>query len=361
MEGYIKPIGGEFYFQYNIFNREIENFCDYKNDMNFLSGGQSSMSSIFHMLNFEKNGYILLPSYLCPTMLIKLKESGINYAFYKINRDLSIDIDSIDEVINKVDVKAILFIDYFGFYHDISTREYIASLKKSGRKIIEDAVQMLWFKRQDNFIGDFVFNSYRKFLPIDGSILICNDKISLEDINYKYYETINKARAIKALCIDFRIGDEQDYLNLFNEAENYYYEKLVSRKMDDVSKELLNSVDINYVSKRRVDNFRYLEENLKLVKEIRPLFYSAQIESIPLGYAVFAESRDELRTFLRSNGIYCPVHWNLKNEEWIESYMDSLYISQRLLTIPIDQRYNFEDMKKVVFLIEKFYCIKKEK
>lgn len=359
MDRYIKPIGGEFYFQHNIYNNEARNFVKNENNMNFLSGGQSSLAFIFQALNLKEDEYVLIPSYLCPTMLIKLKESRIKYAFYSINKDLSIDINSIEDVLNEVNVKGILFINYFGFYHSISTRKYISSLKKRNIKIIEDSVQMLWFNKQNNFIGDFVFNSYRKFLPIDGSLLICNEKISLQDTNHKYYEIINRARSSKTLCIGFNIGNEEEYLDLFNKAEEYYYEDLSPRKIDETSKKLLDNIDINYINKRRIDNFIYLEKSLEAIKEIKPLFSSTEIEAVPLGYVIFVENRDELRRFLMKNRVYCPVHWNLKNEEWIEEYDNSLYISQRILTIPIDQRYDIEDMKRIVNLIEEFYFTKR--
>ena len=52
------------------------------------------------------------------------------------------------------------------------------------------------------------------------------------------------------------------------------------------------------------------------------------------------ERSDESYVFrLIKNKVYCPVHWILPEEIDKKEFKDSLNISERILTIPIDQKY----------------------
>jgi dTDP-4-amino-4,6-dideoxygalactose transaminase len=354
MAGCLKPIGGEFWFQKELFNEKIDNF---KNaEAMFLDGGQSSLHYIYKGLSLAKDEYILMPSYLCPSMIIGLERLNINYDFYNINKDLSIDTNSIDELMKDKKIRAVLFVNYFGFYHREETLNYLKSLKKKGLVLIEDAVQMLWFNKAKNFIGDFVFNSYRKFLPVDGSALLGKRlSVDISDEESGYAKTVSEARLLKTSFIKDASCEEENFLKLYSKAEHEYYENIVPRKMIFKNKEILNNCDLVSIKEIRIKNFKFLEKELQAVKEIEPLFKSINIKEAPLGFAVFAKNRDELRSFLRKYSIFAPVHWNLNGEVWATNYKDSLFVSNNILTIPIDQRYDYKDMLKIVELIKEFY------
>lgn len=350
----INLIGGEFWFQKELFNKKINNFNNEEGI--FLDGGQSSLHYIYKKLNLIKDEYVIMPSYLCPSMLIGLKTLNISYDFYSINKDLSIDINSIKNLIEEKKVRAVLFINYFGFYHNKETLNYLKQLSENGILLIEDAVQMLWFKKSKNFIGDFVFNSYRKFLSIDGSVLLCKgylEYVSTQESTYS--KTISDARQLKTEFINGNFNNEEEFLKIYAKAENEYYENIIPRTMIFKNKELLNNCDERLIKCIRIENFKFLEGKLKFIKEIKPLFDSVNIIDAPLGYPIFSKNRDALRNFLKKHNIFAPIHWNIKNEVWAENYKDSMFISNNILTIPIDQRYGYEDMIKIVQVIRAFY------
>ncbi|SHK01278.1 DegT/DnrJ/EryC1/StrS family aminotransferase [Tepidibacter formicigenes] len=336
---FIKPIGGEFWFTPEIFNKNSKNFKNIK--ATFLSGGQSALRAVLNDLEIGKGDIILMPNHLCPTILYSLHEKNIKYIFYKINKDLSIDLKSLEEKISNKNIKAIYIINYFGFYHNRKTIEFLKKMReKYNFKIIEDAVQMLWFKN-NNFIGDYVFNSYRKFVPIDGSILLSKNNRIYKETKDKYYELINKGRSEKKLYIDYEIGNEENYLNTFKEAEKFYYKRKEAYGMNIISKKLLSSLDIEYIKKKRQENYKYLYEKIKKIEFIETIFDINKInDNIPLGFPVYIKNnnRDKIRKLLMNNKIYCPIHWNINNE-----------IGKNILTIPIDQRYDFKDMDRVIF------------
>lgn len=350
MEGYIKPIGGEHIFDIDILDKNRNNLQGI--EAVFLSGGQSTIRFIVEDLSIKENEYILIPSYLCPTMLYILKEKNIKYDFYKINKDLSIDINDINLKLNKIKAKAVLFINYFGFYYNKATLDFFNKLKENNIKIIEDSVQMLWIDKE-NFIGDYVFNSYRKFLPVDGSLVICKTKKIFKEVQDDYYKYINKARLTKTLYTSFNIGIENDFLELYEKSEEEYYKRSEIYGMNTISKKILSKVDIDYIRKKRADNYSYLHDEFENIKEIDILFHKNKINNIiPVGFPIIINNRNYIRNELRKNHIFCPVHWNILNEKWAKHYEDSIYISQNILTIPIDQRYDYHDMDRIVKTIK---------
>jgi dTDP-4-amino-4,6-dideoxygalactose transaminase len=349
----VMSIGGEFWFDLNLFKREPESL----DECIMLSGGQCSINFIIGDMKLKKEDVVLLPSYLCPSILHWFKRKGINYIFYKIKKDLSIDLDDLEFCLNKLKPKAVFFINYFGFHHSKETRDFLTQLKLKGIKIIEDAVQMLWVKENDKFIGNYVFNSLRKFVPIDGSFLLCEKRdLQVASPLDNYLELSYKSRMLKTLYQCFDIGTEEEFLNCFELAEKAYYDRKEIQSIDEKSLELIKKLDIDFIKSRRVNNYKYLCDKLKKAG-IEYLFeYNSNHEIIPLGLPIIIENRDSIRKDLRRKGIYCPVHWDIRDEEWVENFKDSYYIADKILTIPIDQRYETEDMDR---LLNELICLHK--
>ena len=336
MEGYLKPIGGEHFFNTNLFDNNRSNFCDTEGV--FLESGQTAIRFIIEEINIQSNEYVLLPDYLCPTMLQPFKEKNISYDMYEVNSDLSINLSSIEKKLNKIKVKAVFFINYFGFYHNDETINYLKSLKERNIIIIEDSVQMLWFKNQ-GFIGDYVFNSYRKFLPIDGSLVLCSSKISVEERQDNYYSLVNRARMTKTLYSSFNLGKEEDFLNLFEESEKHYQSRKGIYGMSQVSKTLLSKVDTQHIEKKRIENYSYLYKELEKISKVRLVLNETKLKgNIPIGLPIRIENRNNIRVQLRKHNIFCPVHWELPCKGF----------SREMLTIPIDQRYDLCDMDRFI-------------
>lgn len=347
MEGYIKPIGGEFWFDNMLFDITKKNFE--KLSAVFLSGGQSAIKFIIEDIDFKEDEYVLMPSYLCPTILNNFKKQNIKIIFYEINEDLSINLKDIENKVNDYKVRAIFFIDYFGFYHCDKTIEFLKLIQQTGMILIEDAVQMLWFSKMKKFIGNYVFNSYRKFLPIDGSIVLCDKFMKFNSFQDNYDKLMNEARLKKTEYVKCNIGNEKEFLNLFIEADEAYYERKCVNGISNESKELLNKVNYELIKQLRIDNYNYLYDKLKNLSNIKIIFNKELIyDNTPLAFPILIDKRDVIRKDLRKSSIYCPVHWDVRNERWIKEYHKSLYIANNILTIPIDNRYNIEDMNRVL-------------
>ena len=144
----------------------------------FTGGGIHSLYQILKNISFEKEEYCLLPSYLCPTILKPFHSLGINYKFSKIDKRLQIDNEYLESAINSK-CKDILFINYYGFSISKESEKLLLSFKFRGVYIVQEIVQS--FFSEIKLIGDFCFNSFRKYFPINGSIILSNHQIEINN------------------------------------------------------------------------------------------------------------------------------------------------------------------------------------
>lgn len=342
------PIGGEFWFEDNL--QDINIYNDINSEGFFLSGGKNAIEFILTDIEFKKEEILALPSYLCPTIVDTIKNLGIEYVFYAIDSDLEINVDSIKDLISKDNIKAVFFINYFGFYHKSSIRQFLNSLKKQNIILIEDAVQNFWIERQEDFIGDYIFNSYRKFLPIDGSLVLCDETKKFTEVKDNYFKLMEKAREEKQNLILNGNGDEYEILKLFDKAHKEYYQRKSIFGINLKYKEFLKHIPLEILINKRKENYKYLSKCLKDIKGIKFLNYLTEDldDNIPLALPILLKNRDYVKTELMKSNIYSPVHWDLSNETWIKSYKESLYTSNNILSLPIDWRYGIKDMNHLI-------------
>ena len=342
----LKPIGGEPWFDTNLFCQSLNQLEMVQGTL--LSGGQSSLNFIVKSLHLMEDELILLPSYLCPTIIQNLDRHQVGYLFYEVNADLSINLSDLAAKIKKNKVKAVFFIDYFGFYHQDETQTYLKSLKEKEILLIEDAAQMLWLERKE-FIGDFTFNSYRKFLPIDGSVVLSEMIETHEGKADAYYALMNEGRMIITSYVKFGLGKVEDFVGLFSKADEVYGKSTEINGMMEISRQLLNKLDIDHIGQVRRRNYAYLFDRLCEVEHITPLFHKNRLgDQIPIGFPILIKDRDRVRKELRTKAIFCPAHWPLLEEKWIQAFPQSLYLAKHLMTLPIDVRYDKEDMDRLL-------------
>ena len=71
---------------------------------------------------------------------------------------------------------------------------------------------------------------------------------------------------------------------------------------------------------------------------------------VPLGYPIRLKARDEVRRRLFEASIFPPVHWPIQGvvpDEFEESHR----LAREMMTLPCDQRYDAEDMGRIVRLL----------
>ena len=105
----------------------------------------------------------------------------------------------------------------------------------------------------------------------------------------------------------------------------------------------LNMGNIDYSKAReiRLKNFRFLQ------KHIPTEFPIAMTEDdVPMVYPLYSENGTHIREELIRHSVFCAKYW--PNVEYSDNQSMEFKLTNNVLSIPIDQRYNQEDMQRIV-------------
>jgi len=353
-----------------------------------------ALASGLRALGIGPNDTVLLPSYTCGVEIDTILNCNINPVFYRVNKDLLVDIDDLLKKINK-NVKAILVTHFLGFPQPIHEIKKIC-LKKN-LFLIEDCAHALLSTYEGNYLGSYgdvsVF-SVLKTLPIpDGGVLIINNK----DIKYNHhpekpnlFSTIfyvaimlnrrtssnnpsaketclrllsnglyHSMASFRLLLVVFRKLFNQKGLYLVRSDSYLFIRNLSSWGISSLSRNIINKTDFGKIKSIRQKNFEYLLNHFlknergilhfrKLPSGVCPLFFPIIIEN--------AEKRGLIYNLLKEKGIITQPWWDRFHPKvpW-DQFPDAVYLKQRLLGLPIHQDLTFKHLDRVINEFEKAY------
>jgi hypothetical protein len=180
------------------------------------------------------------------------------------------------------------------------------------------------------------FYSARKFFGVpDGALLYVDEK--LKDA----FEQDISIERMSHLLIRKDISAEAGY-NLFV-ANDRLLDNQSIKKMSNLTHSILKTIDYKRVSIKRRENFLYLDS---ILKNDNKLNLRLEAESVPMVYP-FWTSDLNLKKRLLENKIYTPTYWpNINN--WCKEESLEYKLTNEVIYLPIDQRYDIEDMKIIL-------------
>lgn len=337
-------VGGEFYADARW---QVEQQAISTETMTFLNGGKACLIVISRWLLDHGIGEILLPSYLCPTIVNTLERCGMQCAYYQVNEDLSINIE---DLVHKAEgQRAVYFINYFGFPHSVLLRNYLAYLQQQGMMVVEDNAQA-GFKEQAT--GDFVFNSMRKLVPYDGGYLVTHHDIApyVEKLGAAQNRRLPVIREYRRKLADYLfkdMGEHEELVRLYNLAEEYY-EADMTVEGDAQERSAIEHLDWKGMGQARRENYAFLLEQMRGIPGIEPLFPVLPPGVVPLGLPVYVNGvqRDRLFDELGEAGIGLTVHWEgLLNDPRLNGNTGAVEMAGKMLTLAVDQRWGKAHMQ----------------
>jgi hypothetical protein len=314
----MKEIGG-------YLSLEIPNTGEYHNEVIKLNSGRNCLKVIIKEREIKE---IFIPYYTCESVVDVCLKNVESVVFYKINKAFEIE--------NLKDLTAnsyILVNNYFGI-----KESYIKSLSTKFNKLIIDNSQAFFAKP----IMDLdTFYSPRKFFGLpDGGYLYTN--LKLED-DYKIGKSLAR---MSHLLKRIELGAQEGYID-FIENDNSIDNEPV-HKMSSITESLLNGIQYEKILNRRNRNYRCLDNSLKHLNELK---FDTPISGA-LIYPFYTEVNG-LREYLISKKIYIAKYWpNIDN--WTPSHFFDNKLSDCIIPLPIDQRYNTCEMDYIAGLITKF-------
>jgi len=201
-----------------------------------------------------------LPSFICEEVINSLKIFNLNIIYYKLDYNLSPNIDYLKKILNKKSL--LLIVNYFGVS---SNWKNIGLLKKEFNiTIIEDNCHSLMQENGVGSFGDYSFNSLRKILPLlSGSQLqtsqteYLNKNIMLSSKRYPNFDEFKYfLRSYKSK------GNRKRAVNNYKSNDEIIHR---SKQIDLLSNSVLikNKFDIDYITSTRLNNFRFWNNFLK--------------------------------------------------------------------------------------------------
>ncbi len=279
-----------------------------------------------------------MPDFLCKIIPTVFDELQVNYSYYEVAPDLSINLESIQK--KKFDV--LYLINYFGNKPNIYGGQFPENMW-----FLEDCVFSPVVDpppRIQNWAG---FNSFRKISHLaDGSIVKSRIKLAKELINKNEPPFSRMKYAAKSMKYEYLHGDkftEEEYLKLFDQAE-----RCADRQKDIFFISSHSLANLLEFYRNIAEEYAVRAKNYQLLDRFLGRFKIGLNTEYYTLYPLYVNRRDELRGYLFSHKIFLPVHWPR-----VPGLENSLY--DRIISIPVDSRYGESDMARVANLIDRFY------
>lgn len=352
----IKPkftVGGEFVFSPGLFLKpDLHQFSDYGRNLteyhrHYTFGAYYSLKAMIADLKLQAGEYILLPSYLCPTVIRPFREAGVRNEFYKLKEGLKPDLEDIDRKSGN-GLKAVLFIDYFGFPQKDFVEELVCQLRRRGVTILQNTVQS-WLNNEAVLYGDYCFNSLRKYTPFEAGVILSRKpmrfKTSLRLILPFLFQK-RAAQAIRFLHLELGLFSPQSFLNLLDKANACYHQPGV-QGLPRINRMMLNKIDFRSWGRQRRTVYNTLNSSLSP----RLIINSDLDDIVPLGMAVYLRDRNARKQALHRQGIHCPLHWLLADEIDKKEHEYAWDLQDHALTLPLNVSAN--DMGTYINILKK--------
>lgn len=293
-----------------------------------LDSGRNCFKYILKAKNISK---VYLPLYISGSMVEPFKEISTKYEYYNVNEQLEID--------RHFDVgenEKIVVVNYFTMKTEYVNR----MVEKYRKRIIVDNTHAFF---QTPPRGIDTIYSPSKFIGVsDGGYLYTDEFLDGQfdkDVSWK-----------RAVHIFGRVdtGPEAFY-NKYRESEDDLRFKPI-RIMSNLTQHLLASVDYETIKLKRERNFYYLHSRLGALNELGLDFSNV---SGPFVYPLLS-NKAGLHEFLISEKIFVATYWE-RVLEIAAATATECSLAENLVPLPIDQRYNLEDMDYIVKAVLEFF------
>ena len=301
---------------------------------------QHIIGDIQESIDLKKVG---VPSWCCSCMIEPFVKAGITVVFYPVyvdgERRLACDYTV------TADCDATLILTYFGY-------DRLNANGTPGGILIRDLTHSLFCREYAD--AQYYFGSLRKWAGFwTGGYAwkkgCWNLPQPVQPADTGFLRLRQEAMSMKLAYLK-GATDKKDYLDIFEDAEDYLDCCGVEQGCDrDI--QCARKLDTAHIRARRTENAKVLLESLKDMA----LFPEIGEHDCPMFVPILLpdrQFRDELRRHLISKEIYCPVHWPVSELHGLGEKESGLY--DRSLSIVCDQRYDTLDMIRIADVIKAF-------
>lgn len=284
-----------------------------------LNCGRNTLAYLIEAKGIEK---IKVPKFLCDTVREVCEKEKISISFYSITRDF------LPEELTLEADEWLYLVNFYGQLDNDTIRGYVEKYER----VIVDHAQAYFQMPLENV--DTLYTCRKFFGVADGGILYTDTKLEREIPQDESFDRMK-----------FVLGRfERSASEFYAEAasNNDFFADEPIKLMSKLTENLLHGIDYEAVKQKRTRNFEILHEAFG---KINPLKLT-----VPQGafmYPLYLEKGGEIRRKLQAKKIFIPTLWPDVFEHCDESELEYDY-AKNILPIPVDQRYDEEDMKYII-------------
>lgn len=295
-----------------------------RKDLVYTNSARNAWKLILNSVKREHgHTHVLLPSYIGFTeregsgVFDPIESTSSEFSFYKINDNLSADINSIERAIKNNKINVLLVIHYFGFCrNDLNVIRQICDANQI--ILVEDCAHAFHIgshREALGIVGDFSFYSVHKYLPVSsgGILKKITKKIRLENIPNRDKMSIDPA--IQLLSAEYEI-----------------------------------------IRKQRRSNYKTYMRLLSGIKGIEAI-YELNEDDIPQTFPIRVKNQQRERLYfylMNKNMPTTALYYRLIDNIVPEEYPTSHQISQEILNLPVHQDISKIDIQNLVKEISDF-------
>lgn len=327
-------------------------------DYLWLSTGRSATRLVLQTIE-ERNPNVrkvaLIPAFTCHTVIEPFIDFGYEIYTLPLSLNLCTMPDEILQNIERTGAEVLLVHRYYGFDTLPGFNKIVETLRNNGVIVIEDCTQCLYsfFPVSD---ADYFVGSIRKWCGVpDGGFAICKEG----SFAYKPNQTDEPMVEAKRIASELKYqyifegkGDKPTFKAKYREAEELLDNQNGFFSIGKLSARMQAELDVDILRKKRRENYDVLLDGLQNIVGLSIIFTFLPIEVTPLYFPVLVENREGWQDWLADNDVYAPVVWPQADQcPDIDDTSQTIY--DKILCIPIDQRYGKDDMERIVKVINK--------
>lgn len=292
---------------------------EYYPDLVALNSARNALAYVCIARDIKK---LYLPHFLCQSISSVCDRQQVSYEYYHMNEDFTPAFDK-----KAGSGEAVYVVNYYGQL----TEGQISSFRRAFGNIVLDNVQAFFSSPQEGI--DTIY-SCRKFFGVPDGAYLATDARGLD-----FPLDVSKDRMTHLLG-RYEGASAADYYAEFK-RNNESVGALPTRYMSRLTRNLLGAIDYQEAKTRRERNWAVLAEALSSRNELKPTMPEG-----PYAYPFKVEGGLEVKKALATRKVFVPTLWpNVLDLEGCE--LERSYAAD-ILPLPVDQRYDVDDMKRLV-------------
>lgn len=330
----------------------FESLAELGREIMYLRSGREALLMAGIVACAKKEKVILFPAYCCWSMSAPFTKQGYQVVYYRLNEDLTVDLEYLKMLLSRVKAAAILTMNFFG---SANTDDAVRLAKENGLVAIEDFSHCTFSLKQIfNSDIDIYVSSIRKSVGVcDGSIILSKNQMPKQYIQAEEKDFADKRFVAQTDKRHYTWNKDQEakhkFLDTIRECEGIIDEFTVVRPISERATKMLAQVNGEEIRYARRENMKHLwkllKGKVKMVPGIERCFDGA-----PFSLPILVDNRDDVQRKLANRGVYTQWLWPLTDEAMAVCPV-SRQMNDKMLSVPIDQRFSWDDIEDIADII----------